>query len=73
MKGAVGAQAFENLLLKKAIENEYKISDKELEEAIARTKRTTTVKTSNHFLKNKIGQKNFSKNKLNLKVTTMKN
>ena len=38
MKGSVGAQAFENLLLKKAISNEYKVSDKELEEAIKEQK-----------------------------------
>lgn len=40
MKGSVGAQAFENLLLKKAISNEYKISDKELKEAIEEQKET---------------------------------
>ncbi|WP_172372937.1 peptidylprolyl isomerase [Sporosarcina jiandibaonis] len=34
MKGSVGAQAFENLLLKKAISNEYNVSDKELKDAI---------------------------------------
>ena len=38
MKGAIGVQVFENLVLKKAIENEYEISDKELEEAITKHK-----------------------------------
>ena len=38
MKGSVGAQAFENLLLKKAISNEYKVSEKELKEAIKEQK-----------------------------------
>ena len=38
MKDAIGVQVFENLLLKKALETEYKISDKELEEAIKEQK-----------------------------------
>lgn len=38
MKGAIGVQVFENLVLKKAIENELEISDKELEEAITKQK-----------------------------------
>ena len=38
MKGAIGVQVFENLVLKKAIENEHEISDKELEEAITKHK-----------------------------------
>lgn len=38
MKESIGAQAFENLVLKKAIENEYKVSDKELKEAIKNQK-----------------------------------
>lgn len=38
MKGAIGTQVFENLVLKKAIETEYKISAEELEEAIKKQK-----------------------------------
>ncbi len=38
MKGSVGAQAFENLILKKAISNEYEVSDKELKAAIKEQK-----------------------------------
>lgn len=38
MKEAIGDQVFENLVLKKAIENEFKVSDKELEEAISKQK-----------------------------------
>ncbi len=38
MKEAIGDDVFENLLLKKAIENEYKISDSEIDEAIEKQK-----------------------------------
>ncbi|MDN4608586.1 peptidylprolyl isomerase [Sporosarcina highlanderae] len=38
MKGAIGATVVENLLLQKALENEYKISDKELKEEINKQK-----------------------------------
>ncbi len=34
MKDAIGIQVVENLLLQQALETEYKVSDKELEEAI---------------------------------------
>ena len=38
MKNSIGSQAFENLVLKKAIESEHKVSDEELKEAIQKQK-----------------------------------
>ena len=38
MKDSIGVQVFQNLVLKKAIENEFKVSDKEIKEAIKEQK-----------------------------------
>lgn len=38
MKDSIGVEVFENLILKKAIENEFTISDEELQEAIEKQK-----------------------------------
>ena len=38
MKDSIGVQVFQNLALKKAIENEFKVSDKEIKEAIKEQK-----------------------------------
>ena len=38
MKDSIGVQVFQNLVLKKAIENEFKVTDKEIKEAIKEQK-----------------------------------
>ena len=38
MKDSIGVQVFQNLVLKKAIENEFKVSDKEIKEGIKEQK-----------------------------------
>ena len=38
MKDAIGLQVVENLILQKAIENEFEVTDKELKEAIEKQK-----------------------------------
>lgn len=40
MKDSIGSEVLENLILLKAIENEFKVTDKELEEALATSKET---------------------------------
>lgn len=40
MKDSIGVQVFQNLVLKKAIENEFKVSDKEIKESIDKKKET---------------------------------
>ena len=71
MKGSVGAQAFENLLLKKAISNEYKISDKELKEAIEEQKETYG-ENFEAFLKQQNWTEEFFEQQVELKVLNEK-
>jgi foldase protein PrsA len=71
MKGSVGAQAFENLLLKKAISNEYKISDKELKEAIEEQKETYG-ENFEAFLKQQSWTEEFFEQQVELKVLNEK-
>ncbi|QUW23445.1 peptidylprolyl isomerase [Sporosarcina sp. Marseille-Q4063] len=71
MKGSVGAQAFENLLLKKAISNEYKVTDKELNEAIAEQKETYG-ENFEEFLKQQNWTEEFFEQQVELKVLNEK-
>ena len=71
MKGSVGAQAFENLLLKKAIANEYKVSDKELKEAIEEQKENYG-ENFELFLKQQNWTEEFFEQQVELKVLNEK-
>ena len=67
MKGSVGAQAFENLLLKKAISNEYKVTNKELKDAIKEQKETYG-QNYEAFLKQQNWTEEFFEQQVELKV-----
>lgn len=71
MKGSVGAQAFENLLLKKAISNEYKVSDEELKEAIEEQKENYG-ENFEPFLKQQNWTEEFFEQQVELKVLNEK-
>ena len=71
MKGSVGAQAFENLLLKKAISNEYKVSDEELKNAIEEQKENYG-ENFEPFLKQQNWTEEFFEQQVELKVLNEK-
>jgi foldase protein PrsA len=71
MKGSVGAQAFENLILKKAISNEYEVSDKELKAAIEEQKESYG-ENFEAFLKQQNWTEEFFEQQVELKVLNEK-
>jgi foldase protein PrsA len=71
MKGSVGAQAFENLILKKAISNEYEVSDKELKAAIEEQKESYG-ENFEAFLKQQNWTEEFFEQQVELKVINEK-
>ncbi|MCG3088671.1 peptidylprolyl isomerase [Sporosarcina cyprini] len=62
MKDAIGVQVVENMLLQKAIEHEYKVDDKELEEAIKQQKDMYGDNFDLYLQQNGITEKFFEKN-----------
>jgi len=71
MKGSVGAQAFENLLLKKAISNEFNVSDKELQDAI-NVQKESYGENYEMFLKQQNWTEDFFEQQIELKVLNEK-
>lgn len=63
MKDSIGVQVFQNLVLKKAIENEFKVSDKEVEESIKDKKEAIGDKPAfeSYLLQNNITEDMFEK------------
>ncbi|WP_336823886.1 peptidylprolyl isomerase [Sporosarcina sp. USHLN248] len=62
MKDALGAQVMENLILMRAIESEYKVSDKELKEEIDKEKEAYGDSFDLYLQQNGITEKFFEKN-----------
>ena len=71
MKGSVGAQAFENLILKKAISNEFNLSDKELQDAI-KVQKESYGENYEMFLKQQNWTEDFFEQQVELKVLNEK-
>ncbi|CAM3178955.1 peptidylprolyl isomerase [Filibacter tadaridae] len=62
MKDAIGIQVVENLILQQAIENEYKVSDKELKEAIDSQKEQYGDNFELYLAQNNMSEEFFEKN-----------